>query len=196
MTSLRLQKKLATRGLKLFTPTDFRRALGLSPLAAYRALQRYVQQGAISRLRNGLYILKWTSLDPLLIANHLYRPSYLSYETALSYHNLIPEAVYAIVSATSRRSHEFEVNNQAFIYHAIKRHAFTGYKGVKLGPDIVLMADPEKALCDYLHLVFLRKKNLNDRIAWNKITQGKLLRYANLFKPEAFSRWVKNVIPR
>lgn len=195
MTTVRLREALARGGLKVFTPSDFRRALGLKPHAAYMALARYAKQGALRRLRSGLYALPWVDLDPLLVANQLFRPSYVSYETALSFHHLIPETVYAVTSATPRRSREIEALGTAFIYHKIKSGAYTGYRSTPAGQGRVLMAEPEKALCDYLHLVFLKRKTLNDRIAWNKVNIRRLLGHARSFKPIAFSRWIRNVIP-
>lgn len=59
-----------------------------------------------------------------------------------------------------------------------------------------MMADPEKALCDYLFLVFLKKQALNDRIAWGKVDRKKLARYARLFKPKAFAGWVDHAVRR
>lgn len=195
MSLLRLQEKLASRGLRIFTVSDFRRALGLSRHTAYVTLARYANQGVLRRLRNGLYRLSWTEVSPLVVANRLYRPSYISYETAMAHHHLIPESVYAVTSATSRRSCEFEEAGRAFIYHSVRRPVFTGYRLVRFGEDPVLMADPEKALCDFLHLVFLKKKALNDRTAWRRIRRRKLLGYSKLYKPAAFARWMKNAVP-
>lgn len=53
---------------------------------------------------------------------------------------------------------------------------------------------PEKALCDYLFLVFLKKRSLNERIAWKKVDRKKLLQHACLFKPKTFLSWVDHAI--
>src|SRR3989338_4716858 len=108
MTALKVSQKLAQKGLCLFTTADFRRALGLTPPTAYKTLERYTKQGAVVRLRNGLYSLPWNKPGILAIANALYRPSYISYESALAHFHLIPETVYAVTSATTRRAKEFE----------------------------------------------------------------------------------------
>jgi len=192
---IRLWENLTRKGLSLFTPAEFRRALSLSTPAAYMALQRYAKQGAVLRLRNGLYMLSWQKPSPLAIANRLYRPSYLSYETALAYYHLIPETVYAYTSATPRRPREFEVEGQAFVYHSIKPKAYGGYRTEKIGEDTLLIAEPEKALCDYLHHVFLGRRELNDRLDWKKADMRKLLAYAELFGPGGFLGWVRHAFP-
>lgn len=194
MTALIAQQKLAQKGLRLFTTADFRRALGLSVPTAYKTLERYTKQGAVIRLRNGLYSLPWNRPTGMIIANALYRPSYISYETALSYYHIIPETVYAVTSATTRRTKEIEAGDVGYIYHSIKKEAFTAYRPVRISDEVVLMAEPEKALCDFLFLVFLKKRAINDRIAWRSVDKGKLLRYARLFKPETFVSWVDHVV--
>lgn len=196
MTALIIQQRLAGKGLRLFTTADFRRTLGLSVPNAYKALERYTKQGAVLRLRNGLYILPWNKPGNMVIANALYRPSYISYESALAHYHVIPETVYAVTSATTRRTREFEAGDFGYLYHSIKKAAFTGYRPYKLGDELVLMAEPEKALCDYLFLVFLKKRMLNERIAWTKVDRRKLLQYSRLFKPKTFLSWVDHAIGR
>lgn len=196
MTSLRVAQALAQKGLRLFTTADFRRTLGLSLPTAYKALERYAKQGAVVRLRNGLYSLPWNKPGAMAIANALYRPSYISYESALAHYHLIPETVYALTSATTRRAKEIEAGDFGYIYHSIKRTAFTGYRPFKVGDELVLMAEPEKALCDFLFLVFLKKRALNERIAWRKVDRRKLLQHARLFKPKTFLSWVDHAVGR
>ena len=191
MTALNIQQKLAQKGLRLFTTADFRRTLGLSVPTAYKTLERCRRQGAVVRLRNGLYSLPWNKPGAMAIANALYRPSYISYESALAHHHLIPETVYAVTSATTRRTKALEAGDFGYVYHSIKKAAFTGYRPCKVDDELVLMAEPEKALCDYLFLVFLRKRALNERIAWQKV-----LLPARLFKPKTFLPWVHHAIDR
>ena len=196
MASLKVSQRLEDLGLKFFTSADYGRVFGLSRASTYKALERYAKQKGIVRLRNGLYMLPRAKISPLVIANILYRPSYISYETALSHHHLIPESVYAVTSATTRRTHELEADDHGYIYHSIKRGAFTGYRGYKIGDETVMMAEPEKALCDSLFLVFLKKQELNDRIDWTKVNRKILSRHARLFKPATFSKWVDHVSDR
>ncbi|MFH1259498.1 MAG: type IV toxin-antitoxin system AbiEi family antitoxin domain-containing protein [Elusimicrobiota bacterium] len=87
-----LQQKLSK--LKCFTPIDIKRFSGLSETAVNKIIWRYTQKGIFVRLRNGLYIFENLSLPPLWhIANKVYQPSYISFETALSYYGIIPESV-------------------------------------------------------------------------------------------------------
>ena len=85
--------------------------LGVSPAALDALLKRAVHAGEISRIRRGLFCLDRRFLatppNPLSLAQMVYGPSYLSSETALSWHRWIPEAVYAVVSTGLGRSREF-----------------------------------------------------------------------------------------
>lgn len=191
---MRLQYRLAGKGIHVFSPVSFCRALSLSRPTGYLALQRYVKQGAVVRLRTGLYALAWIPLNPLVVANALCRPSYISYETAMAYYHLIPETVYAVTSATPRRSHQWEVQDHGYLFHAVKPRVFTGYANALVGGEKVLMADLEKAFCDYLHLVYLGRKSLNDRIDWKRVNRQKLRSYTALFNPRGFAKWVSRVV--
>jgi hypothetical protein len=60
-------------------------------------LYRWIKSGKIAALRREMYTLADTyrkaTLYPTVIANELYKPSYLSGLWALSYYGLIPEKV-------------------------------------------------------------------------------------------------------
>jgi len=193
MKILKIQQKLSEKGVSIFTPLEFRRLTGLSSIASQRILERYTQRGLFCRLKKGLYALTLTKSSSWVIANRLIKPSYISYESALSYYGIIPETVYSITSATTKKPKEIEVKGESFVYHSLKRNVFTGYAPLEMNGQTILVAEPEKALCDYLYLVFLKKKKLNERLNIRKISLVKLIKYANLFKPKVFTRWVSTL---
>ena len=71
-------------------------------------IDELVKQQMLVQVKRGLYIagpkLSIVSPESLLIANHLYGPSYVSLDTALSHWGLIPERVYEISSVTTNNS--------------------------------------------------------------------------------------------
>jgi predicted transcriptional regulator of viral defense system len=87
-----------------------------------------------------------------LMVNHLYSPSYVSFETALSYYGLIPEGVYSITSAATKKTTSFKSPTANFIYHRIKPQLYFGYRLASQGGQGYKVADPEKAVLDYLYL--------------------------------------------
>ena len=97
---------------------------------------RYLEHdGRIIRLKRGLYVRSaedGAMPVPFLIANHLYGPSYVSFQSALRHYGLIPERVYETQSMT------------------IKHYFPIGIRQEQEGQDTYLIASPEKALCDLL----------------------------------------------
>ena len=61
-----------------------------------------VKNKEIFPITKGLYETN-EHVDPFYLANPIYAPSYISFETALSYYDLIPERVYMIKSATFKK---------------------------------------------------------------------------------------------
>lgn len=56
------------------------------------------------------------------------------------------------------------------------------------------MAEPEKALVDYLYFVSLGKKPKNDRLNTSNLEVGKVLRYASLYQRRGLDRLLKEVL--
>ena len=112
------------------------------------------QEGRIIRLKRGLYVRSaedGAMPMPLLIANHLYGPSYVSFQTALRHYGLIPERVYETQSMTIKHSRSFDTPLGRFSYRSCGVDYFPiGIRQEHEGDDTYLVAAPEKALCDIL----------------------------------------------
>jgi predicted transcriptional regulator of viral defense system len=88
------------------------------------------------------------------VANRLVRGSYVSLQSALAYHGLIPEHVPVTTSVTTARPQRREGPFGAFEYHHISPGAFGGYRREALGEDQeALVATPAKAVADLVRLV-------------------------------------------
>lgn len=111
-------------------------------------------KGIIKSVKRGIYIpgenVNIRVPESGLIANHIYGPSYLSMETALSHYGLIPERVYTVTSMTTKASKEFKTSIGLYSYSYLPLPYFAfGIKNVILhDKQQVLMASPEKALAD------------------------------------------------
>jgi predicted transcriptional regulator of viral defense system len=89
------------------------------------------------------------------LANTICSPSYLSFEFALSYHGLIPEAVYNFTSATfeKKKKKEFKTPFGTFTYRDVPSAAYPyGIECVSENGYTFQIASPEKALCDELYI--------------------------------------------
>lgn len=125
--------------------------------ATLNQLARWQNKGLLVQLKRGFYILNKDDRrifpSRFFFANQLMWPSYVSMESALGYYGLIPETVADITSITSKKTNCFNNKLGRFVYQHIKPEAFTGYHSFKdeAGMD-VFMADPEKAVVDFLYL--------------------------------------------
>lgn len=130
----------------------------LSMLKQYKRphdkIDELVRQQMLQQIKRGLYIagsgLSIALPEPFLIANHLYGPSYVSLDTALSHWGLIPERVYEISSVTTNNSKTYKTAVGRFSYKNLPLPYYSfGIKQVSLTKkQTVLIASSEKALCD------------------------------------------------
>jgi len=120
----------------------------------YDKINDLVKKGSLIQLRRGLYIpgddLHLARPTPFLIANHLYGPSYVSIDSALSYWGLIPEKVFEIISCTIRPNRRMKTTVGRFTYLQMPLPYYSfGIERMSLTDrQTILMASPEKALCD------------------------------------------------
>lgn len=114
---------------------------------------RLVKQGRLFPVVKGLYETD-RATPGYLLAGSIYGPSYLSFEFALSYYNLIPEAVYAYTSATfeKKKKKQYSTIFGNFYYRDIPSPVFPLETRLcsENGYDYII-ASPEKALCDMLY---------------------------------------------
>ncbi len=108
------------------------------------------------RIKKGLYVFGSSyrerpySLE--VLANLIYGPSYVSFEYALAYYNLIPESVLRVTSASYKRAKHFETAAGEFVYYYVAPSLFP--LGITLASidenSHFLIATKEKALADCL----------------------------------------------
>ncbi len=112
-----------------------------------------LRRGDIIRVKKGLYIfgdeLRRRPFSRQLLANLVRGPSFVSLDSALSFHNLIPERVEAMTSVTTRRPKVFATPVGSFIYRqSPKRCFYLGMDRIEEGDVAFLIATPERALAD------------------------------------------------
>jgi predicted transcriptional regulator of viral defense system len=120
-------------------------------------LSHWVKDGRLIKLRPGLYTLnpsKWEGFwHPFLIANQLQPGSYVSVQSALSFYDMIPEYVPVTTSVGPGRQETLRYSSGSFWFRHITEKMLCGYSQIEVMPkQFVLMASPEKALLDLIHL--------------------------------------------
>ena len=179
---IQVREELLKREIKIFSPLDFMRIFGVSVSKTKYFLERQSDEnGLFLRLKRSLYCLRTDLPSEEEISNHLYRPSYISFEYALSRYGIMPEAVYSVTSATTKPTREFKVLEKSFSYLSIKREAYIGFALQKEGEKQFFIAESEKALVDYMYFVSLGKKTKNDRFVLDGLDKDKVFSYARVF---------------
>jgi predicted transcriptional regulator of viral defense system len=167
-------------------------------------LSRWVKTGRLLQLRRGLYALAptWRKVEPhpFLIANRLQRGSYVSLQSALAYHGVIPEHVPMVTSVGPGRPGTVRNSLGAFQFNHLAGTLLFGYSRVEIASrQFAFVASPEKALLDLVHLTpgsdssgFLQELRLQnpasislstlDRLA-QRSGKPKLVRAARLVRP-------------
>ena len=119
-------------------------------------LVHWVRKGYLIRLRQGYYAFpeyKESTDFTLYFANIIYKPSYISLHTALSFYGIIPEVVPNITSVTTLKTKTFSNDFGEYSYKNIKPDLMFGYDLREVeGGRRIMFATPEKALADLLYL--------------------------------------------
>jgi len=193
LNRLDVANKLKSLNMSVFTPREFQDIFAVSKNTASVFLSNNINSNLFVKLRNGFYILKDTRPSLSLIANRLYRPSYISLESALSFYEVIPETVYGITSVSTKATREFASEIGIFSYQKIKKEAFIGYQLKNVHGENIFIADAEKALADYLYFVDLKKVSLNDRLYLKNINKKKLMGYISVFNRKSLKKLIDQI---
>ena len=168
-------------------------------------LVRWTKQGLIIRLRQGYYTFPEYGSKPDYIwyfANRIYRPSYISLHSALSFYDMIPEAVIQITSVSSLKTASFSNAFGKYSYHSVKEELMFGYDH-KTIPDnrTLLFANPEKALLDLLYLYpfydteqEFKELRLDESFMAENLNRELLLEYTGRFKSKSLESRVKKLL--
>lgn len=116
-------------------------------------LSLWRKQGYIESLKRGLDVFsdEKSGLSAEEVSFILYQPSYLSLEYALCHYGIIPEMVFAKTAVTTRTTRKFSNGLGSFSYRHIQPKLFFGYTVKETASGKYLLAEPEKALLDYLY---------------------------------------------
>lgn len=160
-------------------------------------LNEWQKKGYIKKIIKGFYI--FTDLE--VNKNHLYifsnkafTPSYISFESALSFYGLIPESILSTTAASSKNTYKFKSCFGDFIYRKIKPSLMFGYKLIKYNNYTFKIAEVEKAILDLFYIKqSLRDKDdfeglrINTRDAKKLINNKKLNSYLKEFKNKSLT---------
>jgi len=155
----------------LLSDSQLARVVQGSSQRRYNLVNRALKAGELHRVRRGLYLLakpyRAFEAHPFAVAQQVVPGSYISLETALSYHGWIPEAIQVTASIVpGTKSSDFEDSLFGrFSFHPLATHPGHFLELVArtpIGHQTMLLAEPIRALLD---LVCLRKEKWQG-LAW------------------------------
>ena len=186
---IQLVQRLARFNKPYWSVADLQKVLGYkSRKTLLVVLHRLVGQGVLTRMRRGIYRISIHSTDTAVVANLLYRPSYLSFESALSRYGILSQIPYTVTLATTRRSKKTTMEGTAVEYRQLRADLFFGHR-IDKGLDI---AEPEKALLDSLYLMKRGRLSLAlDELDLSGLSSRKLKSYGT-----RFPRYVRSALER
>ena len=120
----------------------------------YDKINELVKQKVLIPVKRGVFVpgskLAIPAPENMLLANHLWGPSYVSSDTALSFWGMIPERVYEICSMTTNLAKVYKTPVGRFRYVRLRLPYYSfGIQRIELASgQMILMAGKEKSLCD------------------------------------------------
>ena len=119
-------------------------------------LNQWVKSGRVIRIHKGCYTLaspyRRLSPDMNVIASAIRPGTYISLQSALAIHGMIPEYVPETTCIGTGRPLLLETPLGRLSYRHIKPGLFWGYEEIRAGSQSSFVARPEKALLDLIYL--------------------------------------------
>lgn len=194
-----IELKEALKDFTVFSLTDIKK---VDSGFHRRRLNEWQSKGYIKKVIKGYYVFSDLELDEnalFEIANRIYSPSYISFEMAFSYYRLIPESVYRITSASTRRTYRFKTQIAEFSYKTIKPQLLFGYNLVKYDNKYFKIASIEKAILDYFYINSDVKKEsdfaslrINKEMLFEQINEEKLYKFLEKFAQKTLIKRIRS----
>lgn len=167
-------------------------------------LDRWEKKGYLRKIKRGFYCFSFQKITRdflFYVANKIYAPSYVSLEMALKFYGLIPDEIFQITSVSSKKIASFETDIGNFNYRHIKPSLYWGYRLVDFGRQKILIAEPEKAVLDYLYVHLNLKTSadfegmrINIDEFKSQINFEKFQKYLKTFKNKQMTRRAKTFL--
>ncbi len=149
MKSLKVLNYINKFKIPVFNTKDIAGYFNITIANASKLLARFAKENHLIRLKKGLWAVT-DKLDPLELPNYLLspNPTYISFHSALYYHNVIDQIPSVIYVATLHKTVKFTTPIADISAHQIHPKFFFGYEF----DNKIKMATAEKALIDTLYL--------------------------------------------
>ena len=193
------------------TAHQVKRLVGGNEARRYGLVNRALKSGELLQVRRGLYLLdqkyRKHSLHPFVLAQQLMPWSYVTAESALSYHGWIPEAVHSVLSVTATAKSVTYEHELLGLFQFKRMTVQPGYflqcvGRYELQQQVALIADPMRALID---MVYLRKLSWQgqgflidglriDEQMLNNVSKPGIARLLDVYKGKREKEFINNLL--
>jgi len=148
-----------------------------------KALSRLADRGLLSRVAEGVYLNKLVRDAAPENFIKLLRPnSYVSLESALSHWGLSTQSPVALTCITTSKAKEYRLTEFTISFRVISKRLFWGYTEKQTRYSKYAIAEPEKALLDWIYLSLQAGLTPNlDEIQFKSVDKQKLVKYAKKY---------------
>src|SRR3984893_17214216 len=167
----------------------------LSEAVARNALRRYETQGLVERVSTKIYINHLNQqFSPRDLVNVLRPESYISLESAMVDKGITSQSPSMLTCVTPGYPQSFRTKSVSIVYRKISPDLYWGYEEKATRYNKYLIAEPEKALLDWIYLN--RQEGLPtplDEFQLSFLSIPKLRKYADRF-PRTVQDTVKDLL--
>jgi predicted transcriptional regulator of viral defense system len=139
----------------VFQIDEIKHLIKKSDDSLYSLIKRAKKRGELISLKKGLYHQALDSekkINLFNLAQYLYGPSYISFESALSFHGWIPERVPFLTNSCIQRNQQFKTSLGTFTFEKIPLDNFyCGTEHICSTSENYIIAKPWKALLDLIY---------------------------------------------
>src|ERR1700676_198985 len=167
----------------------------LSEVTVRNALRRYETQGLVERVSTKIYINHLNQqFSPRDLVNVLRPESYISLESAMVDKGITSQSPSVLTCVTPGYPQSFRTKSVSIVYRKISPDLYWGYEEKATRYNRYLIAEPEKALLDWIYLS--RQEGLPtpfDELQLQFLSAAKLRKYATRF-PRTVNEATKNLL--
>lgn len=175
-------KKEAQRS-PILRSDDLARRYGIVEIAVGNALRRQERRGLVEHVSNKIYINKLaTDFSPRELVGLLRPNSYISIESALAEWGISTQSPSSLTCVTTGFPRRFRTPSIRIVYRHIGEHLYWGFQEKKTRQGSYRIAEPEKALLDWIYLQ--RQEGLPvvlDELNLKVTDRKKILKYASKY---------------
>ena len=148
-----------------------------------RAVSRLTKRGLLSRVANGVYLNKFVSdASASDFVSILKRNAYVSLESALNHWGISTQSPVSLTCVTTDNAKEYRTPEFTISFRTISDRLFWGFVEKQTRYSKYRIAEPEKALLDWIYLTLQSGLTPRlDEIELKSIDKRKLVKYVDKY---------------